>query len=95
MDSLPEPIVEVILSFVASGTKKDRRSAMLVQKEWLRLARRTFYPRRTLCFAARNGQLEVVRELLKDKRVDPSANNNSAIRLAIENDHLGVVRELL
>ena len=39
--------------------------------------------------------MEVVQELLKDKRVDPSANNNYAIRWASEKGHLEVVQELL
>ena len=42
-----------------------------------------------------NGHSEVVRELLKDSRVDPSAYDNSAIRGASMNGRLEVVRELL
>ncbi len=33
--------------------------------------------------------------LLKDSRVDPSANNNKTIRSAAKNGHTGVVRLLL
>jgi Ankyrin repeats (3 copies) len=46
-------------------------------------------------WASNNGHLEIVKELLKDKRVDPSDDNNYAIRWASENGHLEVVKELL
>src|SRR5690606_17610592 len=95
MDSLPLPIAEEVFSFVASGSKEDRRNAMLVNSNWLRLARRTFYPTKTLCYASVHGHLEVVQELLKDKRVDPSARDNYAIQYASSNGHLEVVKELL
>ena len=95
MEQLPQPIAELVISFVASGSKEDRLHTMLVQKNWLRLARRTFYPTKTLRYASENGHSEVVRELLKDSRVDPSADNNYAIQRASKNGHLEVVRELL
>ena len=79
MELLHQPIAELVFSFVASGSKEDRLHTMLVQKNWLWLARRTFYPTRTLCYSSMNGHLEVVRELLKDRRVDPSADDNQAI----------------
>ena len=95
MEQLPQPIVELVISFVGSGSKEDRLHTQLVQKNWLWFARRTFYPAKTLCYASLNGYLEVVRELLKDSRVDPSADNNYAIRWASRYGHSGVVRELL
>src|SRR5688572_10696248 len=95
VDSLPQPIAEVVFSFVASGSKEARRNAMLVNSNWLWLARRTFYPTRALCYAAMKSHLEVVRELLKDRRVDPSAGNNWAIQEASSKVHLEVVQELL
>ena len=95
VEQLPSPILELLLSFVASGSKQDRLHTMLVQKNWLRLARRTFYPTKTLGYASEYGRLEIVRELLKDKRVDPSTWNNHAIRYASSNGHLEIVRELL
>src|SRR5690606_6643149 len=52
MDSVPQPIAEVVLSFVASGSREDRRNAMLVNSNWLWLARRTFYPKKTLRYAS-------------------------------------------
>ena len=96
MEQLPQPIAQLVISFVASGSKEDRLHTMLVQKKnWLRFARKTFYPTKSLCYASMNGHLEVVRVLLKDSRVDPSADNNQAIQFASENGHLEVVRELL
>ena len=95
MEQLPQPIAELVISFVASGSKEDRRNTMLVQKNWLWLARRTFYPTKTLCYASMKGYLEVVRELLKDSRVDPSARDNQAIQLASKNGHSEIIQELL
>src|SRR5690606_3580122 len=95
MESVPQPIAEVVFSFVASGSKEDRRNAMLVNSNWLWLARRTFYPTKTLSYASWEGYSEIVRELLKDKRVDPTAVYNYAIRFASSNGNLEVVQELL
>ena len=39
--------------------------------------------------------LYIVNQLLEDPRVDPSANNNYAIRLASEHGHIAVVNRLL
>src|SRR5690606_6818132 len=86
---------ELMIGFVASGSKEDRGNAMLVNSNWLRLARRTFYPTTTLSYASTNGHLEIVQELLKDNRVNPSAQGNEAIRVASKNGHLEIVRELL
>ena len=72
MELLPPPIAELVISFVASGSKEDRLHTMLVQKRWLWLARKAFYPIITLWYASMDGHLEVVRELLKDSRVDHS-----------------------
>jgi len=95
IELLPQPIAELVFSFVASGSKEDRLHTMLVQKNWLWLARKTFYPTKTLSYASVNGHLEIIREFLKDSRVDPSADNNQAIRFASRNGRLEVVRELL
>ena len=43
----------------------------------------------------KSGDIDKVKELLKDPRVDPSCRNNWAIRLSSEFGHLDVVRELL
>jgi hypothetical protein len=52
-------------------------------------------PQETLYTAIRNDNLELVERLLKDSCVDPSADNNYAIRLASEKGHLAVVDRLL
>jgi hypothetical protein len=42
-----------------------------------------------------NGHLAVVERLLQDERVDPSADDNYAVRWAAQNGHLAVVDRLL
>lgn len=44
--------------------------------------------------ASQNGHLEVIRLLLADSRVNPSANNNAAIRWASRHGYLEIVRLL-
>jgi ankyrin repeat protein len=39
--------------------------------------------------------LDIVKELMKDERVDPSDKNNWAIRYASEKGHLDMVKELM
>lgn len=46
-------------------------------------------------YAAENGYADIVKLLLKDKRVDPAAGYNYAIRYAAANDHYDVVKLLL
>jgi hypothetical protein len=49
-----------------------------------------------LKYAVENGhELAVVERLLQDKSVDPSANDNYAIRAAAQNGHLAIVDRLL
>jgi hypothetical protein len=45
--------------------------------------------------AARDGHIAVVERLLQDERVDPSADNNYAVRLAARDGHIAVVERLL
>ena len=45
-------------------------------------------------WASHNGHLEVVKLLLQDSRVDPSAEDNGAIRWASFNGYLEVVKLL-
>ena len=45
--------------------------------------------------AAMNGHLDVVQELMLDKRVDASAKNNDALRLALAHEHLDIAKELM
>jgi hypothetical protein len=46
-------------------------------------------------WAAVNGHCDVVRELMKDPRVNPAEKNNRAIHLAAFHGHYDVVEELL
>ena len=41
------------------------------------------------------GYNDILKELLKDKRVDPSVDNNEALNYAVENEHLKTVKILL
>ena len=50
---------------------------------------------RCLEIASDDGQLEMVKILLKDPRVDPSDDNNNSIRRASKNGHLEIVKLLL
>jgi ankyrin repeat protein len=54
-------------------------------------------PGTTLRFVPRlmNGHRFVVERLLRDERVDPSAQDNLAIQFAAENGHLAIVERLL
>jgi ankyrin repeat protein len=45
--------------------------------------------------ASRNGHVEIVRFMLNDNHIDPSARDNEAIRMASRNGHVEVVRLLL
>lgn len=46
-------------------------------------------------YASLNGHLDVVKELMKDDNVDPSADDNFSIKNAYENGYFDVVDELL
>ena len=41
------------------------------------------------------GHYEIVKYLLLDKRVDPSDQNNEALRLAVSNNHEAIIKLLL
>src|SRR5690349_2933275 len=45
--------------------------------------------------ASYSGNLEIIKLLLNEKRVDPSADNNDAIRIACMNGYLDIVKLLL
>lgn len=66
-------ILEIILGYVAnSESKKDRLNSMLVNKIWLKNSRIVFYPYTTLLFASIYGGVNLLREILENKRIDPS-----------------------
>src|SRR5690606_10551879 len=94
---LPREILILIFSFIPFG--KDWKSVKLVCKKWFELSWRAFdhSVKHSLAirYASESGHLEIVRELLKDKRVDPSADNNYAIRCATLKGCLEIVQELL
>jgi len=49
----------------------------------------------SIMYACENGHIEIVKLLLKDSRVNPSANNNAAIFRACKNGHFKIVKILL
>jgi hypothetical protein len=53
------------------------------------------YKQEQLINASYDGHLTIVERLLQDKRVDPSADDNKAIRWASDNGYLAVVERLL
>ena len=48
-----------------------------------------------LVFAAEFGYVDIVREIMKNGKCDPAANNNMAIRWSAKRGHLDVVRYLM
>lgn len=48
-----------------------------------------------MCWASETGNLEVVKKLLNNARIDPSCNGNLSIRVASENGHWKIVKLLL
>ncbi|MDF2576558.1 MAG: hypothetical protein K0S74_42 [Chlamydiales bacterium] len=52
-------------------------------------------PQAAICEASHNGQLSIVKELMLDPRVDPSANHSFALRLASRYGYVSIVKELL
>lgn len=48
-----------------------------------------------ICFASKRDHHKVVQLLLKDARIDPSADSNSAVNMASENGYSEVVKLLL
>ena len=49
----------------------------------------------TLWFASSDGNTDTVKRLLLDPNVDPTAEDNAAIRLACKNGHHEIVKALL
>ena len=45
-------------------------------------------------YACRNGHIEIVKLLLQDERVDPSANENTPVRYAYMNNYPDVIKLL-
>ena len=97
VDQLPNDIFQVIFSFV--DKRKDNLSIMLVCKKWNKFAYKyldfSINDQYAIRWASENGYLQIVTSLLKDSRVDPSAEGQYAIKWASQNGHHEVVETLL
>ena len=97
MERLPEGVLAEILTWLRfGGTKRDRKNVMLVEKKWLRLARKCFYlPYTTLAFSCISGNVDLLKELLKDPRVDPSDLDHCALLFACKYGRTELIKELV
>lgn len=75
INSTPDDVVCIILLYIPFK-KKDWKNVLSVSKRFLKLGRKTFDPSINHNFAIRwsaeHGRVDCVRELLKDKRVNPN-----------------------
>lgn len=55
-------------------TKEDRRNSMMVNKYWLELCRRIFYPQKTMEYHTYQNNRKIVGEILRDTKADPTLN---------------------
>lgn len=94
METLPEDILGEIYKYL---DRQYWLSILCTSKRWNKKGKEVFDPsfdnnlaiRRawyailtTVSYCSLNGRVEVVKNLLKDKRVDPRARNNESIRWA-------------
>ena len=47
-----------------------------------------------LLFASKEGHINMVTKLLKDYTLDPSQNNNEAIKIALNNNHINIINNI-
>ena len=111
MNKLPDDILKYILLFSDTRIRnvneeryirEGSRSALLrTCKKWLAIGREIFDPftyegqEYALQWACQQGKIEDVKILLRDKKVDPSDNNNEPIVLASYYGHTQIVKLLL
>lgn len=98
MDLIPFDILVQILSYVPF--KGSNRLYVIVSCKRFSLAsKKAFDPSErnnySIRWASKKGYLNLVQDLLKDKRVDPTAKNNEALKKACLGSHTKVIRELL
>ena len=86
-------IIRMVTSYLSLNDKKQSR---LVNRMWYTFTEYTLDDiTRILKNASENGHLKVVKMVLADGRVDPSSNNNWAVKGASENGHSEIVELLL
>ncbi len=80
-------------------SNKDLNPILRSSKKTGQIAYRYLQPQinnnKAIKISALNGDVDAVRSLFRDPRVDPSHCDNYATRVALENGHLGVVKLLL
>ena len=83
LDGVPNDILGEILKYF-NDQGKDKLSVRMINKRFLNICKLVHDPtiknNLPLKHASRNGYYKIVEELLKDPRVDPSANDNYSIR---------------
>jgi len=95
---LPPEVISLIFSFIPVENS-NWLHVLLTCRIFLHVGRRVFDPSifdnsffvEACCY----GQLEAVRHLMKDPRINVAVDNNWPIIVASENGHLAVVQELL
>lgn len=84
MDSLPRDVIRHIFSFI-EFRGSDWLNVLLTCKNWLSEGKVVFDPsirnNYAILWATENGMVNVVKELLKDKRVDPSVHLNHPLQV--------------
>jgi hypothetical protein len=88
-------VLQIVFSFIPLSSWFN---VMCTCKLWNEIGRQVFDPRArrdALLVPIRNNNLICLRALLKDKRVDPAANENEAFLLACRSSRTGIVKELL
>lgn len=95
-----DTIIEDILKDIIAQTHfYDRLAVLLTCKRFHKIAKEVFDPSRNndaaIIYSSKNGQLESVKYLLKDPRVNPTAKRNCSIIYASAHGYLEIVKELL
>lgn len=95
--SLNKDIYSIIISFIPYR-KSNWLHLRLINKEFLFICKQVQDPsinnNWAILWACRNGYLEVFKELLKDKRVDPTATIDDVIEYESKKEHVGEIRRL-
>lgn len=98
LEDLPSKLIERIFTFFLFNPS-DWGNIILTCKRWQIIGSKVFDPGYDNNFpirrAAAQGYYDVVLRFLQDHRVDPSANDDEAIKEASRNGHLEVVKILM
>jgi len=96
IEKLSEDLVVLVLWFLP---QENWMNILVCSKKMYKAGKKAFDPsirgNWAICWAAKAGKLDVVRNLLKDPRVDPAVGDNYPLKWAIKNRHSSVVMELM